>query len=159
MSEVSSQHVTDLHAHPPMQAAGSSECTDCATGKLSSADRTSCGDCDAGTYNRLGSEILTLVWLALGLGFGLGLGSGFPSSPHSESTPHFRHLRVERLLVRGLPERVLRADGPGRRVPRVRCRRPHQGRVQGHHMLVVRRRHVQRGPRRQLLSVRCRHRL
>ena len=28
---------------------GSSECTDCATGKLSSADRTSCGDCDAGT--------------------------------------------------------------------------------------------------------------
>ena len=72
MSEASSQHVTDLHAHPPMQAAGSSECTDCATGKLSSADRTSCGDCDAGTYNRLGSEILTLVWLALGLGFGLG---------------------------------------------------------------------------------------
>ena len=39
---------TNHHAHPCAKAVGSSECTDCATGKLSSADRTSCGDCDAG---------------------------------------------------------------------------------------------------------------
>jgi len=32
------------------QATGSSECDSCPSGKLSSSDRTSCGDCDAGTF-------------------------------------------------------------------------------------------------------------